>query len=632
MLLWLHVVSDAIIAVSYYFIPLVLFNFIQQRKDIPYTRVFMMFCAFIVACGTTHLLSIITIWIPLYWVDGWIKALTAVISLVTAIVMVWVVPQALQLPRTVAQLRIEIQERQKAEQSKNQALSALQDSEERLRFALETIHTGAWDLDLVEHTVYRSQEHDRIFGYVDMLPAWSYETFLEHVVSEDRILVDVSFREAVATRGDWRLECRIQRADGKIRNILAAGRHRVNSSDGKLRMVGIVQDITERKQAEERLKELTQRLSYHIDNSPLAVIEWGPDMRLVRWAGAAEHMFGWKAEEVLGKRVDEFRWIYNEDKGLVAEVSAELQEGKNPHRFSANRNYRKDGAIVFCEWYNSSLLDDSGNLRSILSLVLDVTDRIKLETTLQQYSEMLESRVKERTAELRKKDQLLLNQSRLAAMGEMISNIAHQWRQPLNTLGLNIQRLSLFYELGKFNKEFLDTSTNDAMTLIQHMSKTIDDFRNFFQPDKEKTDFNANHAIQQSISLVIDSFNHHQIILMIRTDGDAWINGYPNEFSQVVLNILLNARDVLVEREIADRLVTVTSSIANSKAVITIADNAGGIPENIIDKVFDPYFSTKGVDGTGIGLYMSKNIIETNMGGRLSVRNISDGAEFRIEV
>ncbi|MFA7402653.1 MAG: PAS domain S-box protein [Pelobacteraceae bacterium] len=396
--------------------------------------------------------------------------------------------------------------------------------------------------------------------------------------------------------------------------------------------VAVTVDITKRKQVEEQLAELSQRLSYHIDNSPLAVIEWGPDMRLIRWSGAAEHMFGWKADEVLGKRMEDLHWIYAEDEEQVAEVSSDLLKGTNRRRFSANRNYCKDGSVVFCEWYNSSLLDGLGNLRSILSLVLNVTDRRRLEESLQQYSEMLESMVVKRTAQLREKDQLLLQQSRLAAMGEMINNIAHQWRQPLNSLGLHIQRLSLFYDTGHFNKEFLDKSVQESMKLVQHMSQTIDDFRSFFKPDKEKIDFCINRALQQALNLVNDSFEHNQIRVIHHADGEAWINGYPNEFSQALLNILQNARDALLDQKTDGRHVTIGSSVENGKSIITIADNGGGIPEDILEAIFEPYVSTKGIQGTGIGLYMSKIIIEKNMGGSLTVRNRGDGAEFRIEI
>lgn len=394
----------------------------------------------------------------------------------------------------------------------------------------------------------------------------------------------------------------------------------------------IERDITERKQTEERLRKLTQRLNYHIENSPLGVIEFGADMRLIRWSGAAERIFGWKAEEVLGKRLEDFRWVYEEDKAQVDEVSSELQEGKNLRRFSANRNYRKDGSVAWCEWYNSSFLDESSNLRSILSLVLDVTDRKRLEDSLQQNRVMLESRVEERTAELREKDRLLLQQNRLAAMGEMINNIAHQWRQPLNALGLNIQRLLLFYNMGNFDKDFLQTSTEDAMKMILHMSQTIDDFRNFFKSDKDKIDFSVNQAVQQTVKLVEDSFKNNHIQIINQASDEIFANGYPNEFSQAILNIMQNARDALVEQKVSEGLVTVKVSVENSRAIVKISDNAGGIPKEIIDKIFDPYFSTKGVHGTGIGLYMSKNIIENNMGGKIAVRNIPGGAEFRIEI
>ena len=272
---------------------------------------------------------------------------------------------------------------------RRRAEEALRESADRLNFALETSHIGAWDLDLANHTAFRSLEHDRIFGYAAMLPEWTYEKFLEHILSEDRATVEGKFRHAMETKGDWNFECRIRRIDGAVRWIWAAGRHQPAAAGTTHRMAGIVQDITERKEAEEQLQELTRRLTYHVDNSPLAVIEWGPDMRLTRWSGEAERIFGWKAAEVLGKRMEDFRWIYAEDTALVGEVSTGLQTGANPRRFSTNRNYRKDGSIAHCEWYNSSLLDASGQLRSIMSLVLDVTARHQAEEETRRLHEIV---------------------------------------------------------------------------------------------------------------------------------------------------------------------------------------------------------------------------------------------------
>jgi signal transduction histidine kinase len=186
--------------------------------------------------------------------------------------------------------------------------------------------------------------------------------------------------------------------------------------------------------------------------------------------------------------------------------------------------------------------------------------------------------------------------------------------------------------MGDFNREFLQASSDDAMKLIEHMSKTIDDFRYFFKPDKEKIDFSVNHTIQQIINLVDDSFKHNQISVIAKAEGEVLINGYPNEFCQSLLNIMQNARDVLTERKIPDGVITITSAVENSRAVLTISDNGGGIQEDIMENIFEPYFSTKGLNGTGIGLYMTKNIIEANMNGRITVRNIPGGAEFRTEI
>jgi PAS domain S-box-containing protein len=263
-------------------------------------------------------------------------------------------------------------------------------------------------------------------------------------------------------------------------------------------------------------------------------------------------------------------------------------------------------------------------------------DNIVRETRRKEAERALRDETIERlwaTEALREKEQMLIQQSRQAAMGEMIGNIAHQWRQPLNTLGLTVQQLSLYYDLGEFTKEFLDNSVDKSMGLIQHMSQTIDDFRNYFRPDKEKVKFKVQEAIASTLILIEDSFKSQQIGIELVAKGDPVIHGFRNEFAQVVLNILNNARDVLMEREIKDPKVTITIGSENDRAVVIIADNAGGIPEEIMGKIFDPYFTTKGPQaGTGVGLFMSKTIIDKNLGGSLTAQNIAAGAEFRIEV
>jgi signal transduction histidine kinase len=218
-------------------------------------------------------------------------------------------------------------------------------------------------------------------------------------------------------------------------------------------------------------------------------------------------------------------------------------------------------------------------------------------------------------------------------MGEMIGNIAHQWRQPLNVLGLTIQQQMLLYDMGQFNKEYLEKSIRKSMEIIKHMSKTIDDFKNYFKPEKEKIDFDVYEAVENTLSLLEGSLQNPKITVQVEALDKPIINGYLNEFSQVLLNILTNAKDAITEREIKDPGIIITICSESDTVILTVADNAGGIPEEIIDKIFDPYFTTKGLlQGTGIGLFMSKTIIEKNMAGRLTVRNVEGGAEFRIEV
>jgi len=260
-------------------------------------------------------------------------------------------------------------------------------------------------------------------------------------------------------------------------------------------------------------------------------------------------------------------------------------------------------------------------------------ERIAAEEALRKAHNELEAKVEERTAEIREKDQLLLQQSRQAAMGEMIGNIAHQWRQPLNTLALLVGTLPMLHKNDQLTLDEVEYMEEKAMGIIQHMSQTINDFSNYFKPDKEKVPFKAGKAVAKTLNLIRDSFTSRGIAIEVDAATDPVITGYPNEFSQVLLNILLNARDVLEERRTESPKVVIGMASEWNRAVVTITDNAGGIPGDIIGKIFDPYFTTKGPEhGTGVGLFMSKGIIEKSMGGRLTARNTGTGAEFRIEV
>ena len=245
----------------------------------------------------------------------------------------------------------------------------------------------------------------------------------------------------------------------------------------------------------------------------------------------------------------------------------------------------------------------------------------------------LERRILAEVEKGREKDRLMLQQSRFAAMGEMIGNIAHQWRQPLNMLGLLIQQMQMEQEKGEMTDRLMEQRVAKGMELLLYLSRTIDDFRNFFRPELEAAPFKLAQVVVKTVGFFAPSCQDHNIKVTVEGKSDLVFTGHANEFSQALLNILNNARDALLERAPAQPYIRVKMRDDQRRSVITISDNGGGIDEEVIDKVFDPYFTTKEEGkGTGIGLYMAQSIISRNMQGEILVANLAEGAEFKIVV
>ncbi len=298
-------------------------------------------------------------------------------------------------------------------------------------------------------------------------------------------------------------------------------------------------------------------------------------------------------------------------------------------QFVKSERQRKAGAVILSDLNKATK-----------KLKTEISERKLAEKLLQQSEEKLRTlniklvhKVKEEVAKSREKDRVMMVQSKQAAMGEMISNIAHQWRQPLNEVGLYVQNIQSTYEYNELTAEYLNNTVEKTMVKLEYMSQTIDDFRSFFRSNKVKNRFLLAHAINKTLSLIKADFQNNWIKIITNLQDDIYYTSYQNEFSQAVLNILSNAKDALVERKIENPEVVVNLIIQDKKIIITIADNAGGIDKEIIDDIFEPYYTTKGeLTGTGLGLYISKTIIEKNMGGKLRVQNTKNGAEFIIEL
>ena len=264
----------------------------------------------------------------------------------------------------------------------------------------------------------------------------------------------------------------------------------------------------------------------------------------------------------------------------------------------------------------------------------DIEKRKDMEKKLNILTHNLEDQVKEEVKKNEEKTKQLIQQNRLAQMGEMISMIAHQWRQPLTAISATTNNLALKMMLDKkIEKIELQNEINLISDYAQYLSLTIDDFRNFFKTDKEKVNIKLETIIDNSISIVKSSLDAYFITLTTDFKCNETVNIYSTELNQVILNLIKNAQDAFVETNINHAEIKINTYSENLNAIIEISDNAGGIPEHILDKIFDPYFSTKkSKDGTGLGLYMSKIIVNEHCGGVLSVSNGKLGARFRIEI
>lgn len=233
--------------------------------------------------------------------------------------------------------------------------------------------------------------------------------------------------------------------------------------------------------------------------------------------------------------------------------------------------------------------------------------------------------------EKNEKEKLLIHKEKLASMGEMINNIAHQWRQPLTHLSFINMNLQMASYDEKLSKEYLDEKIEESNKQLEFMSSTIDSFRDFYKPQKEKENFYLSKAVKQAVDIMAVLLEKENIELEIDIRKDKKIYAYENEYSQVVLNLITNAKDVLVQRQIENAKIKITIDSYFDKSFTTVCDNAGGIRNADLNKIFEPYFTTKD-SGSGIGLYMSKTIINSHFKGKLRVENKKEGACFTIEV
>jgi len=396
----------------------------------------------------------------------------------------------------------------------------------------------------------------------------------------------------------------------------------------------LVKSARRRRRADQLLRESEERFRMLAERSQTGIYVVDRDAAILYVNGTFADIFGYEPDELIGT---DFRaLVCRQDLTGLADSFAGQINGRLAPSHSEVRGMHRGGSPIDLELF--ATLNKSAGMPSIIGTVLDISarkkderDRQHQQQELERLNHTLEQRIAEEVEKSREKDRLMMQQSRFAAMGEMIGNIAHQWRQPLNMLGIVIQQMQMEQEKGHLTNEVMEQRSAKGMELLLYLSRTIDDFRNFFRPDIEPRPFSLAKAVAKTVEFFEPSCSCHGIKVTVEGTSALMYTGHVNEFSQALLNILNNARDALVEGHAGQPCIAIVLHDEGKRGVVTVRDNGGGMAPGVIDKIFDPYFTTKEEGkGTGIGLYMARTIVERHMQGSIFARNLPDGAEFTV--
>lgn len=488
---------------------------------------------------------------------------------------------------------------------------------DRYELAIIASNDGFWDIDFETNKIYFSKQWLKMFGYKKD-DITTFDDWFELIHDEDkknvRYNLDLHIKDQISNFiCEYRLKCK----NNTYVWVLARGKVFKNNDYTPKRMIMMSMNIDERKNLSKELEDV----ELLVNVGRIVIFKWQNSKTLkIDYVSNSITSYGY----AFGEIHDFMTIVYEDDRQLLKDtIAGALLHNLNSFSLTY-RVYEKNGEIKWV--FNRSIIikDHMGKVTHFYGYVNDIT-QMKLN------EQELEQKVSDEVEKNVEKDRLLAHQSKLASMGEMIGNIAHQWRQPLNNINLLIHYVR--DNIKNFKEDELKETIAQAKLQIDFMSQTIDDFRNFYQPNKDKVKFDIKTSIIEASKVLTTPFEKLGINLEINAENIEIYN-YKNEFQQVIINILNNAYDAALlkinEKGFKPK-VSIDINVKNNNVYIYLKNNCGNATEEVIDRMFEPYFTTKFENrGTGVGLYMSKTIIEKNMNGSICTINEDDGVKFTI--
>lgn len=515
----------------------------------------------------------------------------------------------------------------------------LKESNSLLVDAQSIAKIGHWDWDIVNGGLFWSDEIYKIFGYSPQQFDATYEAFLDTIHPQDKQMVIDATQKAIDEHTDYNIFHRIILPDGSQKNVHEIGYAIYNKSGDPVQMIGTVQDVTKLNNIQKELAEQKEAFEniFEFSSDGLLLIENGrftacnqATIKMMRASGK---------EDILNMHPSELSPEFQPDGRRSLEKAEEMmqtciRDGYNHFEWV---HTRKDGEQFWAEVLLTRL--NIGKKQTIHVSLRDISQRKLLEENLemsnlkyQALATQLDLKVKEQSAHI-------IKQSRMAQMGELLSMIAHQWRQPLSTISTISSTIKIKLALTSDDQidddisTFLHQRMDDIEAQTQSLSNTINDFRTLYMPDKVMKEAYPNEPVDRALKLLGISLAKNGIQIKKIYNADILLYMHTNEVMQVILNLIKNCEDNFIEKKTKDPYISIETIASGASVKIILSDNGGGIEKSIIEKIFDPYFSTKGdKNGTGLGLYMSKIIIEQHHKGKLNASNTETGASFCIEI